>query len=326
MPFVEDFSEDWNDDNFSSESGSVSTWKDSLDSLLSPSSSPQQRMTLLKDLLSSSEDIREDVRKAISDRDVDSLMTDGTKDLIDGTNAVAFQLRNDIIPTLSKPIPPPSADTLSTAVPKAASQIFNAVQAQVDNLKGGGDVVGKVREGMELIEKSMRSTGPPYEVLKSTEHYEVRSYPPYVVAATSMREAGGKWDENDLFNSGVAFNLLTGFVMGGNEQKKTIGVKLPVETTSLGEMRLYLGDEGDEYPDPLSFENKINEFGAVSVTTLPPKIVCCKRFKGFATQQETERQLDKLVAYMKEVSYVLLLYFFLLTATFFGKLHAAVQL
>ncbi|GMH55845.1 hypothetical protein TrRE_jg10500, partial [Triparma retinervis] len=209
--------------------------------------------------------------KAIEGKDPEILLTSNAKALRDGTNAVAYQITNDIIPSLSNPLSPTSPNELRTSVPKAASQIFNAVQTQVDNFRRGDDVGEKVKEGMNAVAKSVRSAvsmesdeGPPYTVLLNSENFQVRSYPEYGIASTTMREVGGKWDENDVVLQGVAFNLLAGYVFGGNEERKTMELKMPVETTSLGSMRFYLGpppSPTSPYPTPLTFENKINELG-----------------------------------------------------------------
>ena len=80
---------------------------------------------------------------------------------------------------------------------------------------------------MNAVAKSVRSAvsmesdeGPPYTVLLNSENFQVRSYPEYGIASTTMREVGGKWDENDVVLQGVAFNLLAGYVFGGNEERK----------------------------------------------------------------------------------------------------------
>ena len=288
-----------NIDDFVNDDDEIGDWKDTLDSLLSPSTPPELRVTLLRDLLSSDDEIRTDVMKAIEDRDPSMLLTSNAKALRDGTNAVAYQITNDILPSLSNPLSPTNPNELRTSVPKAASQIFNAVQTQVDNFRRGDDVADRVKEGMNVVAKSVRDAvamegdeGPPYEVLEKGGEFEVRKYSPYSVAETSMREVGGKWDENDVVLQGVAFNLLAGYVFGGNEERKTMELKMPVETTSLGSMRFYLGPRGDDYPTPLKFENKINEIGAVVIEGVEEKVVAVRTFKGFVTQQESEVRSD----------------------------------
>ena len=74
---------------------------------------------------------------------------------------------------------------------------------------------------------------------------------------------------------------------------------MPVETTSLGSMRFYLGpppSPSSPYPTPLTFENKINELGTVVIESVPSKVVAVRTFKGFVTQQESSRQLSALMA------------------------------
>ena len=78
-----------NEDNIGD---NIGDWKETLDellsSLLSPQTPPELRVTLLKDLLSSDEEIRADVMKAIEGKDPEILLTSNAKALRDGTNAV----------------------------------------------------------------------------------------------------------------------------------------------------------------------------------------------------------------------------------------------
>ena len=73
----------------------------------------------------------------------------------------------------------------------------------------------------------MAAEEPRYEVLRSTDDYEIRRYAAYVVAETDVegtfRAAGGK-----------AFNILAAYIFGENSQSKKMAMTVPVESRPTG--------------------------------------------------------------------------------------------
>merc|ERR1719468_1331106 len=72
----------------------------------------------------------------------------------------------------------------------------------------------------------------------------------------------------------------------------------PVTTTSDGEMRFYLKNDGtmQGFPTPLAVEDKLNEKGAVKLIEVPPARLAVARFTGFVTDGEVARQKDALLS------------------------------
>mmetsp|Transcript_9959 Transcript_9959/g.12618 ORF Transcript_9959/g.12618 Transcript_9959/m.12618 type:complete len:181 (+) Transcript_9959:124-666(+) len=67
---------DENDDNmFNSSIDDETTWQESLEQLLDPTTPAAKRQIVLSDLLNSNEDIRQDVMTALKDRKIDNLLT-----------------------------------------------------------------------------------------------------------------------------------------------------------------------------------------------------------------------------------------------------------
>lgn len=73
----------------------------------------------------------------------------------------------------------------------------------------------------------MAAEEPQYDVLRSTDDYEIRRYSPYVVAETDVegtfRAAGGK-----------AFNILAAYIFGKNSASKKMAMTVPVESRPVG--------------------------------------------------------------------------------------------
>lgn len=65
---------------------------------------------------------------------------------------------------------------------------------------------------------------PAYEVLLETKHYEVRRYPPYIVAEVDV--------EGEFSSAGnAAFRALAGYIFGDNEPQQKMKMTAPVESS-----------------------------------------------------------------------------------------------
>jgi hypothetical protein len=65
---------------------------------------------------------------------------------------------------------------------------------------------------------------PAYEVLLETKHYEIRRYPPYIVAEVDV--------DADFKRAGnSAFRVLAGYIFGDNEPQQKMQMTAPVEST-----------------------------------------------------------------------------------------------
>lgn len=69
---------------------------------------------------------------------------------------------------------------------------------------------------------------PDYDVVRSTDVYEVRRYAPYLVAEVdvegSFRGAGNK-----------AFRILAGYIFGDNQPRTKMNMTVPVESAAVGQ-------------------------------------------------------------------------------------------
>lgn len=69
---------------------------------------------------------------------------------------------------------------------------------------------------------------PDYDVIRTTDVYEVRRYAPYIVAEVDVeggfRGAGNK-----------AFRILAGYIFGNNQPQTKMNMTVPVESSAVGE-------------------------------------------------------------------------------------------
>ena len=151
---------------------------------------------------------------------IDPLLTPTGKKLQDGTRAVARQLANDILPSLTRP---PSSSSLPSTPPfppnlfrppppdeitKVGSRIFNALQTTLQkglqNLQQDlQDPVNAIpqrltRQTEDFLDQAKNVVAetpvglqePPYTVVATTDEYEIRDYAAYKVAATNIPMVG----------------------------------------------------------------------------------------------------------------------------------------
>lgn len=246
--------------------------------------------------------------------------------LQDGTQTVARQIANDILPSLAQAASP--RDPLGllpdpTDVSKVGSRIMNALSSQVSrNLEVlQGDLANPVRIPQRISsqtqdfvtearnvfsETPVGLKEPPYSVVAQTDTYEIRDYEGYSVAATSMGKGvilEGKAEDSapsNLAETGAAFNTLAAYLFGANKQGESMDMTTPVTTTSWGEMRFFLSraQTDDDIPDPLDdmSSGSLYETGSVTILDIPPARLAVKKFTGFVTEGEISRQKDALLS------------------------------
>lgn len=298
--------------------GEGTTWQESLEMLLDPSTPSVKRQILLSDLVSANQDIRNDVQSALKDRKIDTLLTPTGKKLQDGTRAVARQITTDILPSIaavaSSNKPPAVPEDLPNLVPKIGSRILDAVsnqaKKQFETLQADLADPTRIPERITqqtadlateaknvFLETPQGLVGPAYTVVSSSLGYEIRDYEGYSVASTSMSKVGEPFSVDDITKGGAAFNTLAAYLFGANDEGKVMDMTTPVSTTSLGEMRFFLKkNEGSEFPIPLSPEGLFNEQGAVKIMEIPPTRLAVAKFTGFVTEGEVSRQKDTLLS------------------------------
>lgn len=140
-------------------------------------------------------------------------------------------------------------------------------------------------------------------VVSQTESYEIRDYEGYSVASTSMGKGvileGGEDTAatGNLAETGAAFNTLASYLFGANKQGESMEMTTPVTTTSWGEMRFFLAETA-EIPDPLDdvSSGSLYETGSVTILDVPSARLAVKKFTGFVTEGEINRQKDALLS------------------------------
>jgi len=299
-----------------------SGWQSKLDDVLDPATSMAKRQTLLSELLSANDEIRESVLSAVRDQKIDPLLTPNGRKLQEGTQAVARQITNDILPgiaaTAASPRPP--AD-LPTLVPKVGSKILSAISNQArrnlellqGDLRDPSRIPQRLQEQTSTLANEAANiwrdtpenlVGPPYKVISTGEGYEIREYEGYQVASTNVARVGEKFSMDDVASSGAAFNALAAYLFGANEDGKSMDMTTPVTTTSTGVMRFYLNEAKDSIPQPVSTskdeqrdnDDVLYDKAGVQIQNIPPTRLAVARFTGFVTEGEIQRQKDVLLS------------------------------
>lgn len=302
------------------------TWQACVEELLDPTTPLNRRQASLAKLVNANKDIQESVLTALRDRKIDGLLTPTGKKLQDGTQTVARQITNDILPNLARTAAPPNPGSLlpdPEDVTKVGSRILNALGSQVQrNLEVlQGDLANPVRIPQRISrqtedfvtearnvfsETPVGLDEPPYTVGAETESYEIRDYEGYSVASTSMGKgvvletSENSVPATNLAETGAAFNSLAAYLFGANKQGESMEMTTPVTTTSWGEMRFYLSPASaqQDIPDPLDdvSSGSLYETGSVTILDIPPARLAVKKFTGFVTEGEITRQKDALLS------------------------------
>jgi len=198
---------------------------------------------------------------------------------------------NDILP-----------DTLTRGIPRLVEEAPNLLRgasslARTLPEKGAG-AVGFARElaqdpsalqyNLDTVRKEIRNIykstpeglyTPPFEVLKKTGSYEVRSYGDYAVCSTVMGagkgESASSVTATDPLASGTSFSELANYIFTEGQMAMTTPV-----IVSEGNMQFVLprGVTADNAPAPSS--------SAVSLLQVPAEVVAAREFPGFATDGE----------------------------------------
>ena len=153
---------------------------------------------------------------------------------------------------------------------------------------------------------SSRVESAAYTIIKKTKEYEVRDYPPHIVAQTTVQ---GSYEE--AMNAG--FRIIANYIFGGNKKRESIAMTAPViaqkkekitsseniamtapvvatkdgnaHTISFGMPRSY---SLDTLPTP-------ND-SRVKITTIPEKKYAVLRFSWYRSNKRIMRMQEKLQA------------------------------
>ena len=127
---------------------------------------------------------------------------------------------------------------------------------------------------------------PSYEVVSSSEDYELRRYAPYVVAQTQVR--------GDFSTAGNrAFRILAGYIFGRNEEQEKMAMTAPVtshasEQDAQWVYRFVMESKYtlDSLPTPVD--------PRVSIKPIPGKLFAVRRFRGSWSAQNIAGHEAKL--------------------------------
>ncbi|MDJ0758954.1 MAG: heme-binding protein [Woeseiaceae bacterium] len=146
---------------------------------------------------------------------------------------------------------------------------------------------------------------PEYELLRSTDAYEVRRYAPYIVAEVevegSFRSAGNR-----------AFRILAGYIFGDNQPQAKMNMTIPVESVDQGQkmnmtvpVESRTADDGGEVTYTYAFVME----RAYSMETLPrpnderirlverpSRIMAVRPWSGSARESRYEKEKSALLS------------------------------
>jgi hypothetical protein len=143
---------------------------------------------------------------------------------------------------------------------------------------------------------------PDYTVVESTDSYEIRHYPPYLVAEVDVR--------GDLDDAGnAAFRILAGYIFGDNQAAAKMNMTAPVESTpnaasekmamtapvtavssDAGSTTFAFVMERKYTMDTLPVPNDER----VRIREMPERMIAVRRYSGRWTEQRYEENLAAL--------------------------------
>jgi len=131
-----------------------------------------------------------------------------------------------------------------------------------------------------------------YEVLYTRENFEIRFYPEAILATVEMN---GTYDNSR--NSG--FQVLAGYIFGGNEENSQIAMTSPVRMSGnekLNTMSFVLPSkmEFDNLPEPK--DNRI------LLHKSKPMYTASVQFGGYANEKEIAKHREKLAEILKQLN------------------------
>lgn len=129
-----------------------------------------------------------------------------------------------------------------------------------------------------------------YKVVKKYDHFEVREYEPAIFTSVALDSGSYK------SVSSKGFNVLAGYIFGGNERNEKISMTTPV-TMDLKDtmtMRFLVPSKyaKEELPKPNDQRVEFEE--------MPARIVAAIRFSGWADDEKIEKYRQKLEQSLKE--------------------------
>jgi hypothetical protein len=127
---------------------------------------------------------------------------------------------------------------------------------------------------------------PGYTVIETFDEFELRHYPPYLVAEVDVE---GGFDEGG--NS--AFRILAGYIFGDNQAAEKMKMTAPVTAVSSGEMTTFAFVMERKYTmDTLPVPNDPR----IRIREMPERVMAVRRYSGRWTEANYLEQLESLQA------------------------------
>lgn len=214
----------------------------------------------------------------------------------------------DILPNLFTTKPPKPEDVLNTnqrIFQSVTTQLQQTLETMASDLADPiSRIPARIRHQTEAVASTVLTstpvdlTEPPHQVMAvyNNNEYEVREYDEYDVACTTMDDSVA-----------VAYQRLAAYISGANAEHKVIP-DVPVSMRTSGqELRFYVPTK---LPRPLTEDAGIHRLvdGAhkIRIETIPAATLAVRRFTGFCTEGEIQRQKELLLNSLKKRKNVLL--------------------
>lgn len=286
----------------STTSSSSTSWQEDLDQILDVDTSCTTRRDLTRTILRNKlMNVREDLRDAIQKRNVEKI---APPSLSYGKAFVAFQafqkqLVSDVIPDFLTNVVPKIIDegpkALQTLPRSNPEDILKNAKKVLENINELRTDPSRLQSTLDDIERELKNIvkseplgleQPSFEVLSSTETYEIRKYAPYTICTTTMRKGDTMDVSSDITESGMGFNRLAGYIFGDNDKDgvaKEMVMTTPVITDTKS-MSFVLPKMYNATTAPIPKESNIELQDVIGQT------VAVKTFTGLVTEGEISRQ------------------------------------
>jgi len=295
-----------------SDPSEASGWQRDVDKVLDIDTDCDTRRDLVTGLFSQADTILKDVQEALADGDIKKLAPPslGYGKAVEGLEAVQRQVVSDIIPDLlskgpvgflkaQQQLAGSSIATNNVVGGLNPSKLIEEVQSFSSDPSKIQSTVDSLRTEIRNVFKSIPEglQGPTYRVIKATQSYEIRFYDKFSVCrTTASRSLGTDTNEFDHSNSngngddmmdvvigGRNFNVLAGYIFGGNTNNEDISMTTPVYSRGKT-MEFVLADGITSSDAPIPNNND------VEIADIPERILAVRSFPGIATEGEVGRQ------------------------------------
>lgn len=268
----------------------METWQNQLDEVLKFDTTCATRRKNTIELIKNTRAILGDVTTAVRERDVKKIAPPNLAygKNIQGMQALRRQVLSDIIPgTITKGIPRVVEETpnIVRGVTRLVRSLPQKGKAAIGYIRDISEDPSMLQFNLDILKEEIRNTvkstpqaayTPYFEVVKTTDNYQIRSYLPYFVCSTALRSGEGN-EMADSFALGSSFTLLANYVLGEGQFYFTTPIICSTEA-----MEFVL-------PEDVGISNPPTS-DAIRIKEVPSEVVAVREFPGFATDGEVSRQ------------------------------------